>query len=79
MAERPPPESDIVRLAKLVKLCRDAQNRVLRGGDRSPSAVGAARDLERRVDIAVTWVLKPRTGRSFPDGPAPGPYDREGG
>jgi hypothetical protein len=55
----PPSETEVVRLAKLVKLMRDSQRRYF-GGDRSAEAIAHAKDLERRVDKAIAWVLAHR-------------------
>ncbi len=52
----PPDPSEIARFAKLVKLMRQAQHRYF-DGDRSPASISQAKDLERRVDRAVTWIL----------------------
>ena len=61
-------EPDIVRLARLVREMRQAQARYF-GGDRSRQAIGAAKDLEKRVDKAVGWVLDQHQAELFPAGP----------
>jgi hypothetical protein len=68
-------ESDLVRFAKLVKLMRAMQKRYF-DGERTATVVSQARDLERRVDKAVAWVIKRHEPRLFPGddpGPTPGP------
>jgi hypothetical protein len=66
MATPPVEPNELVRLAKLVKLMRTAQKRFF-DGDRSRAALSQARDLERRVDKAVVWVIEHRQGqRKFP-------------
>lgn len=56
-----PADPELVRLAKLVKLMRAAQKEFF-AGDKSPAKVKLAKDLERRVDRAVSWVLANRSG-----------------
>lgn len=52
--------SEVYRLAKLVGLMRASQRRYS-DGDRSPESLRHARDLERRVDAALAWVLERRS------------------
>jgi hypothetical protein len=54
--ERPPAGSDFHRFARLVCLMRAHQSEYFR--TRSPSMLAQARDLERRVDVAVAWALE---------------------
>lgn len=71
--------SELVRLAKLVKLMRDGQRKYF-NGDRSPATLAAVKDYERRVDKAVKWVIlhrQPKQGTLFNDPPkaaGKGPY-----
>ena len=58
-ADRPPPESDLYRLAALVRLCRIAQADYFR--DRTTARLRTATDLERRVDELSKWGLPDST------------------
>jgi len=54
--------SELVRLARLVKLMRDGQRKYF-AGDRSPATLAAVKDYERRVDKAVKWIMIHRQSR----------------
>ena len=72
----PAEETEVVRLAKLVKLMRDTQKRFF-AGDKGRTTVMLAKDYEHRVDKAVAWILKHRQeqGELFPaNGQGSGPY-----
>lgn len=73
--------SELVRLAKLVKAMRSVQKRYY-AGDHSTATLTTAKDLERRVDKAVDWVLDHRQPRQtmlfadVQDEPTKGPYGK---
>ena len=73
MADTPPEETEVVRLAKLVALMRGAQKSFFES--RHATVLTQSKDLERRVDKAVKWVLAHRQGELFA-APQPdlGPY-----
>lgn len=59
------PDNDLVRLAKLVLAMREAQRKYFRGRKGGPNAalmtaahLERSKELERKVDQAVAWVLK---------------------
>jgi hypothetical protein len=72
VSDRAPEDTELVRLAKLVKLMRDAQRHYF-AGDKSAVTLAMARQFEQRVDKAVKWVLEHRQGRLFDDA-SPGAY-----
>ena len=74
MADTPPEETEVVRLAKLVALMRGAQKSFFES--RNATVLKQSKDLERRVDKAVKWVLAHRQGELFAPDPTPdlGPY-----
>lgn len=64
-AARPEPGSDFHRFARLVLLMRAAQRDYFR--TRSGTALDQSKDLERRVDIALGWLLdRERPSSLFP-------------
>jgi hypothetical protein len=66
--------NELLRLAKLVTMMRAAQRKWF-DGDHSKAVLVQCRDLERRVDRAVKWVIEHRQGDLFPEkDPAVGPY-----
>lgn len=79
---QPQPEPEIVRLARRVKLMRDAQRKWF-DGDKSSATFRLCRQLEGQVDKALAWVLKHRQGELFAaqDGEddRPGAYGAAGG
>ena len=73
MADQPPEETEVVRLAKLVALMRSAQRQYFE--TRNPTVLKHSKNLEGRVDKACRWVLAHRQGELFA-APQPdlGPY-----
>jgi hypothetical protein len=70
-------DNELLRLAKLVKVMRAAHQKWA-DGDHSRAVLTQCRDLERRVDRAVQWVLEHRQGELFPENDAAiGPYRRK--
>ncbi|MFO0961264.1 MAG: hypothetical protein U0800_28115 [Isosphaeraceae bacterium] len=69
-AKKADPAEVLTRFAKLVKLLRANQREFFKG-DKSSTRVNQCKDLERRVDKAVDWVLDParRQGQLFPNRP----------
>ena len=63
MADQPPEETEVVRLAKLVALMRGAQKSFFES--RNATVLKQSKDLERRVDKAVAWVLTHRQPELF--------------
>ena len=56
--------NELIRFAKLVKLMRESQRRLLTpGGNKSPVPLDQLRDYESRVDVAVEWVIERKTGQ----------------
>ena len=63
----------LVRFAKLAKVMREVQKHYF-DGDRSIETIRQAKDLERRVDKAIAWVLthaagNPTQGKLFDNDP----------
>ena len=75
MTVEPPEETEVVRLAKLVKVMRDLQKRYF-DGEKNSTVLKQSKDYERRVDKAVRWVLAHRQPELFAPDPTPdlGPY-----
>lgn len=75
----PKPEHDpgeILRLANLVKLMRDAQRAYFKD-TQSEAKLKLAKELEQKVDKSVRWVIRNRQPSLFSDPPAEtskGPY-----
>jgi hypothetical protein len=67
-----PKDTELLRLAKLVKLMRGVQTSHDRG-DRSATTRNQKLDLERRVDKAVTWVLAHRKESAMAERPRTSP------
>ena len=76
MADQPPEETEVVRLAKLVALMRSAQRQYFE--TRNPTVLKHSKNLESRVDKACRWVLAHRQGELFTPAPEAvpevGPY-----